>query len=197
MLFYSRKSSRRVTHLADCHYWRGTKKDAVGTFQTLQDAQAAGYRLCRCCAPTGKCYRRESRAINAFCADYGVACRYYGDMLQIVTPYSKWRIQNNNRVDGLSFYHRNTENRPDSISPIPGYHDQRVRKDTILEYLQYIVDHDAYRIVHPLRQKPTPKPAPQKGTKRYRKALKRQKRLAHRQETRRVLELIDRLSLAE
>ena len=58
----------------------------------------------------------------------------------------------------------------------------------------YIIDHDYYRMMHPLYPAPQPKPAPVKGTKRYRKAQAREKRKAKKAAVWNVLSIIDSLS---
>ena len=60
--------------------------------------------------------------------------------------------------------------------------------------LDYIIDHDYYRMMHPLYPAPQPKPAPVKGTKRYRKAQAREKRKAKKAAAWNVLSIIDSLS---
>ena len=75
-----------------------------------------------------------------------------------------------------------------------GYHDQHVNYATLQEYLGYIIDHDYYRMMHPLYPAPQPKPAPVKGTKRYRKAQAREKRKAKKAAVWNVLSIIDSLS---
>ena len=51
-----------------------------------------------------------------------------------------------------------------------------------------------YRMMHPLYPAPQPKPAPVKGTKRYRKAQAREKRKAKKAAVWNVLSIIDSLS---
>lgn len=75
-----------------------------------------------------------------------------------------------------------------------GYHDQHVNYATLQEYLNYIIDHDYYRMMHPLCPAPQPKAPPLKGTKRYRKARAREKRQAKKAAVLNVLNIIDSLS---
>lgn len=63
----------------------------------------------------------------------------------------------------------------------------------LLKYLDYIVEHDYYRMLNPIYPVQHKAP-PVKGTKRYRKQLKQQKEKARKDAVRNVLTLIDSLS---
>jgi len=62
---------------------------------------------------------------------------------------------------------------------------------TLLGYLEYIVEHDYFRMLNPIHPAPKKKEPPRKGTKRYRKQQKRAKKQALRESIRNVLNLID------
>ena len=73
---------------------------------------------------------------------------------------------------------------------VPGYHCQSVCHPTLLGYLEYIVEHDYFRMLNPIHLAPKKK-SPRKGTKRYRKQQKRAKKQARRESIHNVLNLID------
>ena len=191
MYCYSKTSGRKVVHKNDCYHLRRTPKEKKGWFYTLEEAQAAGYRLCRNCSRAAEKYQSEKEEIERFCSQNEIACHTQDETIVIVTPYSKWKII---FAGGRMFlYHKNSQKRvSDRESPVPGYHSQAVHEDTIIAYLRYVIKHDEYRFgeqSYVQREKIRGK----KGTKRYNKA-KQQRKREHRYEVRRVLNLIDSLS---
>ena len=76
---------------------------------------------------------------------------------------------------------------------LTAYHDQKVSYSKLLKYLNYIIEHDYYRMLNPIYPVQHKAP-PVKGTKRYRKQLKQQKKQARKDAVRNVLTLIDSLS---
>nr|MCR4641233.1 hypothetical protein [Lachnospiraceae bacterium] len=64
--------------------------------------------------------------------------------LDIVTPYSEWKLRAMENRSFLWLYHRNTVDFDDGSSPYAGYHFQRIRYRTILWHLKYIINHDWY-----------------------------------------------------
>ena len=79
---------------------------------------------------------------------------------------------------------------------LTAYHDQKVSYSKLLKYLDYIVEHDYYRMLNPIYPVQHKAP-PVKGTKRYRKQLKQQKKKARKDAVRNVLTLIDSLSVPQ
>ena len=192
MYSYSKKSGRKVVHKDNCYHLREAQREAIGWFHTLEEAQAAGYRLCRHCDRAIREYRNEEKQIEQFCAQNEIKCYTQNEKVIIVTPYSKWKIIFVSKR--MFLYHKNSQKRlSDMDSIVPGYHSQAIHKDTIIEYLKYVIEHDQYRLLHdmPVRNETTKLI---KGTKKYKKAMKRQKKREHRYEVKRVLDLIESLS---
>ena len=81
--------------------------------------------------------------------------------LDVTTPIGGWRLVWKGK-DKLWLYHKNTHRSHLTESEdIPGYHSQAIHKKTIMEYLEYIVQHDLYRKNSPLpetRSVPAAKP---------------------------------------
>ena len=146
MVFYSTKSNEKVFHLSHCKIAHRIRKENKKQFATPEEARMAGYRMCNCCSPVGMRLRKEQKAVDQFCQEYGVSCRLEDGQLHVRTPRSKWRIIVNGKAKKLFLYHKNTYERYERIpSIVPGYHSQAIRSKTIVGYLDYIVQHDAYR----------------------------------------------------
>lgn len=100
-------------------------------------------------------------------------------------------VYSDNKV-GTELYHRNVlDPKGNADGPYPGYHAQNVCHADLRGYLEYIVEHDYYRMMHPVYPAPKKKAPPPKGSKRYKKAQKRQKKQERRAAIKNVLELID------
>lgn len=196
MFYYSKKSRRRVVHNADCACIQSVATEGIGAFETLEVAYKAGYRLCRSCSPIAKPYRKERDKLEAYCQNHSVSISFDDRFIGISTPISQWKIL----PDGnkMVLYHKNTINK-DTAGPVPGYHLQWVRQETIMDYLEYIRDHDYYRNIHPVHipHKKKNSPPPQKGTKRYRKERTKAAKKARRQSINNVLNLIDSLHIQD
>lgn len=73
------------------------------------------------------------------------------------------------------------------------YYNKKAEKDSILDYLKYIVEHGYYRMHNPIyiAKKKKASPPPKKGTKRYKSELKKQKNTSvKRQSKMRLISLI-------
>lgn len=146
MVFYSTKSNVKVFHLPHCKIARRIRKEYKKQFATPEEARSAGYRMCNCCSPVGMRLRKEQEAVNQFCQENGVSCWLEDGQLPVITPRSEWRIIINGKAKKLFFYHKNTYEKFEKIpSIVPGYHSQAARSETIVGYLEYIIQHDIYR----------------------------------------------------
>ncbi len=97
----------------------------------------------------------------------------------IYTPYSKWRIVSVENTGKFILCHKNTFETPhDMDSLIPGDHIQKTKKSNILGYFKYIVEHEYYRMTHPVcpPQRAKKRQPPRKGTKRYKNQKRREAR---------------------
>ena len=193
MYYYSKTSKSRIIHSEECRYHLSINPEHLGTFQTLAEAHAAGYRMCKVCNPLVALFRAEEESIMDICLEKGISVSLRRNFISISSPRSKWRILADDNRNHTKLYHHNdfeTKQR----GPVAGYHDQHVNYATIQEYLDYIIDHDYYRMMNPLYPAPQPKALPQKGTKRYRKAQAREKRKAKKTAVWNVLSIIESLS---
>lgn len=198
MLFYAEKSSRKIVHYSGCKYLTKRMTKSRGSFDSIEDAHLAGYRLCKCCSPIARHYQKERRQILNFCAAEGLSCYQSDGRIIVTTPMSRWQIITAGKKNTLFLYHKNTNSnwKDARQSMIPGYHSQAVRKDTICGYLAYISAHDAYRCAHPAYSPKPPRcerPPAKKGSKRWRKEQRRDAQHRKRSDIRNVLNLIDHL----
>lgn len=200
MFFYSKKSSRKIIHTEDCFRLRNVSAENIGTFQTLEEAYAKGYRLCRNCNPVFRQYRREKSKLTEQCQKYSASFFLHDKFFCVLMPHSRWKIVPSPGARSLLLYHQNTfEKIADMESTVPGYHRQSAHRSTLLGYLDYIVQHESYRTLHPLhiwtpKKKKQP---PQKGTKRYKHEQLKAKKQAKRRAVNQVLALIDRLQMQQ
>lgn len=194
MYYYSKRSRSKIVHQSTCQHIQNVSVEDVGSFENLEDAYAAGYRLCRHCSPIAKLYRKESDVLQGYCQSHAASVFFKDRFIGISTPISDWRIIPSGKGNEVVLYHKNTLG-DKKTGPVPGYHLQRVSQNTISGYLEYISDHDLYRNMHPLFPVQSKKnsPPPMKGTKRYRKEQKRAAKKARRQSIAHVLTLIENL----
>ena len=193
MYYYSKNSRSKIIHAEDCRYHLAIEEEHLGTFQTLAEAHAAGYRLCKVCNPLVGLFHAEEEALMEICRQMGLSVSLRRNFISISSPWSSWRILADDNCNHTKLYHHNDFESKQSGS-VAGYHDQHVNYATLQEYLNYIIDHDYYRMMHPLCPALQPKSPPLKGTKRYRKARAREKRQAKKAAIWNVLSIIDSLS---
>lgn len=193
MVFYSKTSGNKIVHLSNCRFVKQIKKKNRAYFQTIEDARADGFRLCNCCAPIARRLRKEGKNIEELCRTQGLSVYLHDGVLIICAPHhSKWKLITAGEKNKLALYHKNTilEMRGMPESAIPGYHSQAIHKETVIDYLKYIISHDEWRRHHPIAMPTTKQPAPQKGTKRWKAEQKKEKKRQLKMQTKNVLALI-------
>ncbi len=196
MYFYSKKSRSKIIHTDECHHVLGTGIDDIGSFESLHEAYDGGYRFCKHCNPMHKRYKRECEDILRMSAAHGLSVYSGNRYVSIASVISKWKITLDNDKN-MILYHKNEFKKPgDEFSEVLGYHLQGdVCKNSILSYLEYVIEHDYFRMMHPIRipkVKKVSSPA-RKGTKRYKSEQRRNEKKQRKQAIRNVLELIDSL----
>lgn len=179
-------------HTENCFIVRGFGPESIGTFATLAEAFRAGYKLCKRCNPIARQYKKEQETLLDFCYRNGMSCYYNDRNFKITGTISEWivTVSPNGRTQ---LYHKNTKTLPsDERSFIPGYHYQHVQYGSLMEYFEYIKEHDFYRNRHPEMNKPkVPKTPAKKGTKRWHKEQAKLKSIERRRSIRNVLDIID------
>lgn len=193
MYYYSKLNHRKIIHTKECFIAKHFDPETTGTFETLREAFAAGYRLCRRCNPIAKQYRKEEDSLVDYCYRNGMSFYYNDRNFKVSSPVSKWLITVS-PAGKMQLYHKNTKTLDtDAMSIIPGYHNQRVYYNTLAEYLEYIKGHDFYRNMHPEQviKKHVAKEPPRKGTKRWYKEQRKMKNRERRHAIRNVLDIIE------
>ena len=66
MYYYSKTSKSRIIHSEECRYHLSINPEHLGTFQTLAEAHAAGYRMCKVCNPLVALFRAEEESMIEF-----------------------------------------------------------------------------------------------------------------------------------
>lgn len=195
MVFYSINSRKKVFHLPHCSFVRTIKAEYRKTFDSPEEARRNHYIQCNCCSPIGQRFRKEQNAIVSSCQRNGAICYLHDGTIIITTPRSKWKIIVTGKANKLHLYHKNTRGTEDPLSPLPHYHHQKVYCKTITEYIDYIVEHDCYRMRTPLQPLPKKtgksKSKPRKGTKRWKAQQQKEKQIAKRKAIRNVYALLD------
>lgn len=217
----SKTSHRKTVHLHHCRYIRNIPSENRIFFQSIQEANEAGYHLCRCCHPISRYYNKERKLITEFCEGHHYSFMRNDEDLQITSKYDTWKIITNGKEHRLFLYHKNsnpyyTDKKHHSI--VPGYHSQAWRSDNVIGYLKYIVEHDSFvadkrstssSITPTFRNRSLSSEEltrkyslecyqntwhPIKGTKRYKKDQNKKRRLERRKAIQNVYRLIDQLS---
>lgn len=192
MFFYSVCSKKKVVHYEGCHHLRNIKADNLKSFASIREVRKSDRRLCSCCSPITKHLNRERAALEKYCAENGLLYFVHNGNLHIRTVRSKWKILASDDKNVLELHHKNSYEKEHENS-VPGYHKQNFFSDSVLGYLEYISEHEYYRMLNPL-QVFTKKEPPKKGTRRYKN---RQKALAKKERRRQIWNvnnLIDSLS---
>ncbi len=195
MYYFNKKSSKKIIHLIECFHVHNNEIDNIGWFETLSEAYDRGYRLCKHCNPLYMHYKKESNEILEFCRKNGMAVNLKNKCISITSVRSKWKIALD-KMNRIVLYHKNDfTTDKDYLSEINGYHLQRdVRRVTIMGYLNYIIEHDNFRMYNPLYI-PKKKEPPKKGTKRYKKNQRKIKNYQRKMEIKNVLNLIESLNI--
>ena len=191
MVLYSSQSN--VYHLPQCTIVARIKQDNLHAFESSAHAERSGYRFCSCCSPVRKQLQRERHILRPLCDQHRIKIRLCDGQLTITSPMDRWKIVASDKNSGLLLYHRNIRDPNNTETPVPKHHLQNVCRDTIGGYIDYIIEHDYYRMRSPLPppQKP-PRKSP-KGSRRWKNQQKREKKLAKKQAVEAVYALLDSL----
>ena len=192
MFYYSNKSTAKIVHFEECHHLKNIKNENLRWLDDVSDVRKGGYRICSCCSPITEHLKKEQSTLDAFCQENGLA--YFADKgnLHIRTCNSKWTVLISNSKELFELHHKNHFEKVHDDS-IPGYHKQNYISDSILGYMEYIVNHECFRRYNPLPVFVKKEP-PKKGSKRWDKQQRIIKKKERRREIMNVLNLIDSLS---
>lgn len=189
MFSASKASPRKLFHTSMCRHAKCITTRNLITFASFPAAVEAGFHQCPHCSPVRAQYVLEQKDFSLRCSCYQYDYKFVGGSLQIQSSMDEWRIIPADGEYPLLLLHKNTRE-DESKSVMPGYHLQPIKQSVICGYLDYIKEHDRFREsrMHTSSQPP-------KGSKRWRKQQKKIKNEKRRNEIRRTLDLIDRLTL--
>ena len=151
MVYCSINSRKRVYHTEDCWYTKRTKEKNRTTFNNPGLAEEAGYEPCSCCCQIGQQYRKERRAVQGFCSENGYKhFLRHGELYVISDEDTAWRIVPKGATPVfLILYHESLGgvhySREKTDYADRTFHQQKVFKTSVYDYLEYIKSHDAYR----------------------------------------------------
>ncbi len=198
MYYYSKKGENKILHTIECFHIHYTDISDIGWFETLSEAYRQGYRLCKHCNPLFKHYKKEIHGIIEYCRKNGLSVHLENKNIFIRSIRSRWKITLDQK-NRIVLYHKNDfHTNRDHLSEISGYHLQGdAHRSSIVEYLEYIVEHDYFRMLNPIHmpKKKKNSPPPKKGTKRYKSTQKRIEKYKRKQAIKNVLNLIDSLNM--
>ena len=182
-------SRSKIIHTQSCGFRKIISLDNGKWFYSIDDAKPLGYKQCKCCSAIGKQAHLRSKSMINYCHRNGLSPILKDGSLYIQSSLSCWIITIN-KSNKIELWHRNTRGNKYQ------YHIQNCKSKTVMEMMEYIVQHDDYRSKNPLPAEKKKKAPPKKGTKRYRTQQRREKKSKKRQEISRVLSLIEGLSVA-
>ena len=195
MCYICGKSSNKIVHYKSCRYVKMIPDKNKKFFNSAKEAEDAGYVQCKYCSYIQKYLRKENTELEKYCKAKGIYF-YFGrkdGSLDIISKSGKWKIIVNGRKNLIWLYHKNSHGFDKNDSFIKGYHSQKVRSSTLMGYMKYIVEHDEYRAANPLYS--SQKSNTVKGSRKWKKQQKREKKIRKMQGVRYVTELLNNMSL--
>ena len=198
MYYYNKKSSRKIIHTKECFRINNKDINDIGWFETLDEAYAKGYRLCRNCSILKKALKNQCDEIKEFTRKKRMEFFVHDKFIAISSPYGEWKLVPSRQGGHIVLYHLNEFKNEKKSSRVPGFHKQHTFFDDIMGYLRYIEDHDFYRMVNPLYIKPNkPKKTPPKGSRAYKNMQKKAAYIANKRAIANVLNIIESLNISQ
>ena len=144
MIYANKNSFKKIIHVKDCLYLKNKKQKNIIVFSDMRDAFKNGYTLCKKCNPIKKQYLQEEKFVINFAKANKLKVELREHEINIQSNQEQWKIVVARDGCGMALYHKNTGNRY-SDNYVPYYHNQGIEKETIVEYLKYIVKHGIYK----------------------------------------------------
>lgn len=191
----SKTTRTKIFHYPSCRFVTTIFKDNIITFKDKDEARANGYRHCTCCSRIIKYYEENKKEIDNFLKLNGLKMYIEDDAMYIDNTFSSWKIIVSPSGYNIILYHANTEHynklKISNGHFIHEYHLQKYRGiPDIIHMLQYIVDHDNWKINSLDDYKKMPK-----RTKRQKREYELAKKKSNRIKTRNLYNFLDKLSL--
>ena len=153
MCYVCGKSSNKIIHNMNCRYVKMMPDRNKNYYSSLKDAEEAGYVQCKYCAYIQKYIRNEKKELDGYCKPNGLYYMFNSadGSLDVISRTGRWKVIVNGQRHFIWLYHKNIRNSSnDTKTFVQGYHSQKVRKSSLMGYMQYIVEHDNYRTETPL-----------------------------------------------
>nr|MCR5650785.1 hypothetical protein [Lachnospiraceae bacterium] len=119
MYITSVRSADKLVHNANCRFARMIAAHNIVRFHTADEAYASGRCACRYCAAVLKKVPSELSDLRNICEANNICISFdpADGTLDIVTPYSEWKLRAMENRSFLWLYHRNTVDFDDGSSP--------------------------------------------------------------------------------
>ena len=155
MYISSRRSSDKMVHDDHCRYAKMIAPHNREEFSTAHEAYCSGKTACIHCAAIMQKLKAEMTDLLNICEANGISILFdYTDgTLEIVSKVDKWKLAPAESGSKMYLYHKNTARFCKEICPFEGYHYQRQWYRSIRKHLEYIVQHDWYKIEKARKQK--------------------------------------------
>ena len=181
-------------HYGSCSYAKRIKDKNLISYTNRDLIPDDGRFFCKCCSLF--CRNRSRVDFKDISGNNKkVICRYDkdNDVLEVITPYSAWKIVPDIKGKRLLLYHANSSGGIGIQNTfLSGYHKQKTRSDTVSGYLEYIRKHDEYRSTNPVGIR---KNMDSSGSRKKKNANKIIKRHNREQSVKNVISLLNSLSV--
>lgn len=139
----------KIYHRTNCECIK-KYKPTESIYDTIPSLYYKGYTPCPICSPLVRMYEKEKKDLKIFALENGLTMELRDESLYIDTFLASWKIIHTQKYPyRLKLFHENTQfySKCKIVEGniIKQYHDQEVHYDTLMKYLQYIVNHDTYR----------------------------------------------------
>lgn len=183
----------KIFHDSQCDYVQRIKEKNQVYFYSAEEAREKGWRMCNCCSYMGKHFHKEQNEIGELQRKHGLDVQLYDGAVYIETSIAPWKIIVTGKNHRMLLYHGNHEHYNEcerrNGKLIYHYHFQGdISKNTIIEYMEYLVEHDRWRAKTPYDYKLLPR-----HTKKQRAYYDKQKQKAKKKAICRVYNLIEKM----
>ena len=153
MCYICGMSDNKIAHSWDCRYVKLIPEKNRKYFDYRRSANEAGFGYCKYCSYVMRYVRKEKKALDDYCQATGLTYSFnrQDGSLDIKSRSDEWKIVERGRDHSLRLFHKNQLDLGEE-SIIPGYHNQKITRGTVLGYLDYIVKHDIFRERNPIGQ---------------------------------------------
>ena len=178
MSYVCTKSSK-ILHLHHCRHIRSIPKENKRLFTKEEAAEMTrrdGYGYCKDCSRMGKTIRKERKTIDQYSEMHHI--RYHfdrsDDSLVAISRSGTWKVMFFGKHHTSFLYHKNTRFTEGGL--VPGYHNQQVHYPTLVQYFEYMVKHDEFRLDNPIGGKKRGKPSKKYKSRRAKRVSSRRNR---------------------